>query len=285
MNGFDTVVVVDWSARAKPSPAKPSKDAIFIAFARSDYTAISYQRTRGAAMRFLVGLIEAERRAGRRILLGFDFPFGYPLGFARVVAGSDDPLTLWGVLAGLVRDGTDNANNRFEVAAELNRRCGAQGPFWGRPKGQDIAGLSFLKPPHTHPFAERRAVERAIPRAKTCFQLMGAGSVGSQALLGIAHLQALRARYGAALAVAPFEAPDRADIVLAEVYPGLIPAAIAAHARPEEIPDRAQVRVLARALSRLRPERLDALLRVQGALGEGWILGARDEDALAAALA
>ena len=142
-----------------------------------------------------------------------------------------------------------------------------------------------MKPPHTHPFAERRAVERAIPRAKTCFQLMGAGSVGSQALLGIAHLHALRARYGAALAVAPFEAPDRADIVLAEVYPGLIPAAIAAHARPEEIPDRAQVRVLARALSRLRPERLDALLRVQGALGEGWILGARDEDALATALA
>jgi hypothetical protein len=88
---------------------------------------------------------------------------------------------------------------------------------------------------------------------------MGAGSVGSQALLGIARLQGLRERYGAAISVAPFEPPET-QVVLAECYPGLFADMIAARTREGEIPDRAQVRVLAHALSRLAPDRLMTLL-------------------------
>ena len=41
---------------------------------------------------------------------------------------------MWDLLAQLVDDRDDNANNRFEVAAELNRRVGpGPGPFWGCP--------------------------------------------------------------------------------------------------------------------------------------------------------
>jgi molybdopterin molybdotransferase len=76
-----------------------------------------------------------------------------------------------------------------------------------------------------------------VPRAKTCFQLMGAGSVGSQALLGIARLQGLRERYGAAISVAPFEEPET-QVVLAECYPGLFADMIAARTREGEIPDK-----------------------------------------------
>jgi molybdopterin-guanine dinucleotide biosynthesis protein A len=46
MTRFDTVIVADWSARATPSPARPSKDAIFLGICRDGYVATLYQRTR-----------------------------------------------------------------------------------------------------------------------------------------------------------------------------------------------------------------------------------------------
>jgi molybdopterin molybdotransferase len=280
---FDTIVVVDWSARAVPSPASPTKDAIFIGICRFGHLATLYQRTRAQAMRSVAGLLDGELRAGRRVLAAFDFPFAYPAGFARTVTGTDAPLALWSHIAGMVEDDDRNASNRFEVAARLNALFEAEGPFWGHPVGRETPGLPFRKPRYnTFPFAERRRIERLIPRAKSCFQLMGAGSVGSQALLGMARLAALRDRFGDNLSVAPFEPPET-PIVLAECYPGLIAEAIAARTRPDEIPDKAQVRILAWALGRLPPARLDALLR-EGDPVEGWILGQGAEAELAAAL-
>lgn len=283
MTGFDTVVVIDWSARSAPSPATPSKDAIFLGICRDGMVATLYQRTRAQAMRSLQGLIDGELRAGRRVLAAFDFPFACPAGFASEIAGRDDPLVLWSRLAAEIEDDDRNRNNRFKVAARLNAGFAPPGPFWGHPVGAQIPGLPFRKPDYApFPFAERRRIERLIPRAKSCFQLMGAGSVGSQALLGIARLEALRKRYGDALAVAPFEAPDR-PLVLAECYPGLLNEAIARHTRPREIPDRAQVRLMARALARLPAARLADLL-AEGDRTEGWILGHGAEAELAEAL-
>lgn len=283
MDGFDTIIVVDWSARATPSPARPTKDAIFLGMARDGLIATLYQRTRSQAMRALRGLIDGELRAGRRVLAAFDFPFAYPQGFARAVTGSDDPLTLWAHLADRIEDDDRNANSRFACAASLNALFGTPGPFWGHPVGREVEGLPFRKPDYTpFPFTEKRVIEARIPRAKPCFQLMGAGSVGSQALLGIARLNGLRRQYGDAVSVAPFEAPET-PVVLAECYPGLIAKAVDTHARPGEIPDRAQVRLLARALSRLPPGRLDALLR-EGHPVEGWILGHGAEAELSAGL-
>jgi len=283
VSGFDTIVVADWSARSVPSAARPSKDAIFLGICRDRHVATLYQRTRSQAMRSLSGLIDGEIRAGRRILVACDFPFAYPRGFARSVTGEDDPLALWAVLAREIEDDDRNGNNRFAVAAQFNRGFADEGPFWGHPVGADIPGLPFRKPRYdAFPFAERRRIETLVPRAKPCFQLMGAGSVGSQALLGIARLEKLRQRYGGAISVAPFEAPET-PVVLAECYPGLLAAAISARTRDGEIPDRAQVRILAHALSRLAPGRLAALLS-QGDAAEGWILGHGAEAELAAAL-
>ncbi len=283
MTGFDTVAVADWSARAAPSQAKPSKDAIFLGIARDGYVATLYQRTRAQAMQSLASLCEGELRAGRRVLVAFDFPFAYPEGFARCVTGSDAPLALWQRLAATIRDDDRNRSNRFEVAAGLNASFADEGPFWGHPVGAEIPGLPFRKPGYAaFPFAERRRIETLVPRAKSCFQLMGAGSVGSQALLGIARLEGLRDRFAQAVAVAPFEPPE-APIVLVECYPGLFADAIAARTRPGEIPDRAQVRVLAQALARLPADRLDALLR-EGDPFEGWILGHGAGAEIAAAL-
>ena len=130
MSGFDTVIFVDWSASKSPSPRKPAPDAIWIAVARAGATTCTYHRTRADAITALRGHFDAALAAGERVLAGFDFPFGYPAGFARAVTGRDDPLALWAALADRVRDGDDNANNRFDVARDLNRLLPGTGPFW-----------------------------------------------------------------------------------------------------------------------------------------------------------
>ncbi len=283
MTGFDTIAMVDWSARSAPSPAKPTKDAIFIGLSRHGATTTSYHRTRHAALRSLTGVLDGEVRAGRRILVGFDFPFGYPRGFARAVSGSDDPLNLWAYLAALISDDARNRNNRWDVAEGLNARFPGIGPFWGCPAAratQMLPARGTLRTDHGMP--ERRLVERRLPRTQPCWKLFTTGSVGSQVLLGLPHLHALRKRYGRDLSVSPFEAPDT-PIVLAEIYPGLIDRAIKDRVRPGEILDAVQVRLMAQAFARLDPDRLDRMLR-EGDAEEGWILGLGQEAALIAAL-
>ena len=283
MSGFDRVIVVDWSASKVPSPKVPSADAIWIAVQAGGQTTCTYHRTRADAMKMLCAEFDAAVAAGQRVLAGFDFPFGYPVGFANSVAGSDDPLDLWADLAKRIEDADDNANNRFEVARDLNRLFPGVGPFWGCPATVadfDLPAKGSAR--HGHGMAERRKIETLIASAQPCWKLFTTGSVGSQALLGIARLQSLRERYGDALSVAPFQAPDT-PIVLAEVYPSLLATEIAARQGVDEIKDRAQVRVTAQALAGVTAEQMDAMLR-DGDREEGWILGVGHEEALRAAL-
>ncbi len=277
MTAFDRFIMVDWSARAAPSPATPAADAIWIAIAGYGDDIVSYHRTRHAATAYLTEVLREECAAGRRCLVGFDFPFGYPKGFARAVTGSDDPFALWGELAARIKDGTDNANDRFDVAEELNGLFDSAGPFWGCPKGRASAGLDSRKSIDysQFPFAERRRIETVIAKAQPVWKLYTTGSVGSQTLLGIPQLVQLQKEFGADLSVRPFETADT-PIVLAEVYPSLIGAEIGAQQEEDEILDAAQVRVLAKAMSYLDPVRLAAML-AEGDLEEGWILGAGHE--------
>jgi molybdopterin-guanine dinucleotide biosynthesis adapter protein len=268
-DAIDRVIIVDWSGKATRSPAKESKDSIWIGMAEDGGdTQPIYFRTRAEAEAWL-----AERLAeGGRQLVGFDFPMGYPAGFARRMIGQDNARVLHGWLAERVIDRTDNSNNRFEVAEGINRQLGGTGPFWGRPKEWSGTHLPYFKTVDYPSLGlpEKRQVERENPPAKPVWQLLGAGSVGSQALLGIPVVHRLALATGAA--VWPFEAPR--DLTLAEVYPSLLSAAV--RASGDSVPDRAQVRLLARALFRLsQAGRLAPLLSVpQIAQEEGWILGA-----------
>ncbi|PLL14340.1 molybdopterin-guanine dinucleotide biosynthesis protein B [Tabrizicola sp. TH137] len=281
---FDTVAIVDWSASNGPSPAKPSADAIWIGTASATGTEARYFRTRAEAEAHLAALMDTEQAAGRRLLIGFDFPMGYPKGFAARLTGQGDPRALWHWLADRITD-DGNRNNRFAVADAINASIG-KGPFWGRPARLPLPHLPERKAVDYPALAlpERRAVERQVPRAQPVWKLYTTGSVGSQALMGLPMIHRLSRRPG--VAVWPFDPPARAPAVLAEVYPSLLAPLVA---QQPGIKDAAQVTLLARALHRLSQEgALDPLLAlpdIADIAEEGWILGAGHEAALLQAAA
>ena len=194
---FHTHIVVDWSARSQPSPVRPGKDAIWWALARTDggeARAPEYARTRHEAIHRLARLMAGELDAGRRVLVGFDFPFGYPAGVAERLTGRSSGFALWDWLAERVEDQGDNSNNRYEVAAEMNAAYPGLGPLWGRPPSWSFPTIPHKASARTrrdaHP-PERRIADRHATGAKTVWQLAYAGSVGSQMLLGLPALKHL----------------------------------------------------------------------------------------------
>lgn len=278
---FGTVIVVDWSG-GNDRGATPKADAIWACLARDGVAeAPVYLRNRQVAEAWIADTLQIERAAGRRVMVGFDFPFGYPRGFARAVAGTDDPLALWDWLADRIED-APKANNRFDVAGAINLALGGNGPFWGNGLKREIDGLPRTKAGYENPFAQRRQAEERARGAFSVWQLSGAGSVGSQALMGLPVLARLRQQFGDDLAVWPFQPLD-AGIALVEVWPSLIAPEIAARVQPDEIKDAAQVRVLAQALSALSADQLATML-ADGDREEGWILGLGHEDTLRGAL-
>jgi precorrin-8X/cobalt-precorrin-8 methylmutase len=251
---FDTFVMVDWSAASGP---RQGRDSIWIC--RHDRRGEWFDNppTRHAARALLSALLAAALEKGERVLLGFDFPFGYPAGFAVRLGLAGPPWrAVWDEIARLVEDGPDNRNNRFAVAAQLNRRIsGGPFPFWGCPRGRAGPWLAATRPDgyEAAGLAERRLVDaRAyMPGAQPCWKLCYAGSVGGQALTGIPVVRALREdpRWRRSARVWPFEtglaAPQRARAVFAEIYPSLWPVAPV----PGEPKDKAQVRAVVRFLS------------------------------------
>jgi molybdopterin-guanine dinucleotide biosynthesis adapter protein len=280
---FDTVIIVDWSAANAPSPARPSADAIWTGLARDGVEDATYHRTRTAAEAAIAAMLDAEVAAGRRVLLGCDFPMGFPAGFAGRLTGFRDTPAVWEWLATHIEDAPDNKNNRFDVAAAINARMGGGGPFWGRPVAQKFDALPATKAVDYAmlELPERRAVETKVPKAQPVWKLYTTGSVGSQTLMGLPMIHRLAQRGD--VMVWPFEAHD-APVVVAEIYPSLLATAVAKD--EDKIKDRAQVRLLARALWRLAQKgRLTPFFDVpDAAREEGWILGAGHAALLAKAL-
>ena len=285
MRPFDTFVMVDWSA-GKRAPAKPSKDAIWIGVTRVGRSeAPRYMRSRQEAEAALVALFDTERAAGRRVLAGFDFPFGYPTGVARAITGSDDPFALWDWVSDRITDVSDGTNNRYAVAEEMNACFPGEGPFWGKPREDAHPGIPYRKAGIRYDtIAERRAADLAAKAASSCFQLAFPPTVGGQILMGLPVLNRLRRRPG--VAVWPFQDGAEADIVLAEIWPGLIEPAVKAATGPDDIRDAVQVQLLAAGFAGLSPERLAELMSdiPEVAREEAWILGAGAEEELLAAL-
>lgn len=251
---FDSYIVVDWSANGMP---KTGRDSLWIAQHRPGQPLkLDNPPTRALAMDLIAQALHEEGRKGRRVLAGFDFAFGYPAGLAQAMAPGADWRDVWGWLHDNLSDGPDNANNRFDLAADLNALFDADGPFWGNGLSRDIPGLPRRKPTGWGDVLpdNRRLADSLAPGAQEVWKLSGAGSVGGQSLTGIAALERLRRRLP--LSVWPFEpvltpdpenahSPGAGPAVLAEVFPTLIPLNPALH----PVRDAAQVIGLVHALA------------------------------------
>ncbi|WP_366522984.1 molybdopterin guanine dinucleotide synthesis [uncultured Tateyamaria sp.] len=274
MTAFDTLLVADWSA-GKRRPARPSKDAIWLGVVRNGVAQDPiYCRARQEAEAQITALIDAERAAGRRMLATFDFPFGYPRGFARHLTGCDDPFALWDWISARITDAPDGTNNRYDVAETMNAQFDGPGPFWGKPNQTDWPGVPYRKTGINYDAVpERRVCDLAAKASSSCFQLAFPPTVGGQILMGLPTLNRLRARPG--VAVWPFQAWQDAPVVLAEIWPGLIEPAVKA-AQTDGIRDAVQVRLLATALSRVPAATLRRWMTdlPSAAREEAWILGA-----------
>ena len=359
---FDTYVMVDWSAKNRPTTVAPQENAIWWAVhpLRNDSSSVFtderrcggsrvfdsedkagveiYERTRHTAMKNIKGFLRNEVEKERRVLVGFDFAFGYPMGFAESITGQQHAPELWRALSVshdqddkivISDDKKNNKNNRFDVAAELNGRIIASvndrndapyGPFWGFPGGSgterppkdpyrkserpknEQAEWPRLKWPEAFGFKLKRVTDEQAEGSRSVFQLSGAGSVGSQAIIGMRYLHGLRChiRQWSGMKnrciVWPFDPgfsverkESGPEIVIVEIYPSLVTRGRNAKGKKDGYPDREQVKENARAFGVLDARGdLKTLFDLEEILTpakkaavereEGWILGAGRDD-------
>jgi precorrin-8X/cobalt-precorrin-8 methylmutase len=293
---FDAYLMIDWSASSTPKTGRDSiwwclcvwRDGHIVAEVNENSPT---RQTCFDAVRARLAELVAN---GCSVLLAFDFPYGYPAGFARALRLSGAPWrAVWDELRVHIADEqAAGTNNRFDVASDLNRRIGAaEGPFWGHPHGRTYARLRPREAAYpVSGLARLREADRHARGVQPVWKLWGNGSVGSQSLLGIPLLARLRDDNDLrrASAVWPFETgsvlPPRDQeprIIFAEIYPSLVPL-------PPQladcVKDSVQVEAIGWHLARhdaadtLRdlfaaPTRLESAARRRVEEEEGWILG------------
>lgn len=291
---FDRYLAVDWSASSKPARGG---DSIWIAEGgwSADRTWNERDPLNCATRIEALAHLEARLTFFGRTLVGFDFAFGYPAGFARFLPGGGEPwLRTAEYLARTIEDSPRNANNRHAVAAEINRRAGSPpGPFWGC---HESAASEHLTPRRVgifqYPFLgleEYRITDRRVREAGTpllsVWKIDQGVSVGGQTLMGIPYLMKLRTALrgrGRPFAIWPFEtgwAPAADGVTVVEMFPSLIVRDVPSG----EIRDRHQVRGCVHHFGRLdaagelmpelaRPAGLDDSTEAQVRTEEGWII-------------
>lgn len=295
---FDRIIIIDWSAADRPTAPKPSANALWVGqCTEMGAAAPRYFRSRASLYEWLFDQLRSSISKKERVLLGFDFVYGYPAGLTTALglAGNLPWQSIWAYWHELISDGPKNANNRFTVAQLLNERLsGAAYPFWGCPVSKAGVYLSSRK---QQPFPltangvvlhEKRLVDRQHPHLQSAWKLAYPASVGSQALTGIPYLYRLRFLEPALSAyslVWPFETgfqlPDQPGPLLlhAEIWPSLV--SVPDGPLPK---DARQVMALSQALwgwnetGQLfqhfnQPDSLSAEQLSQVVLEEGWILG------------
>jgi len=297
---FDAYIIADWTAA---EGKKLGDQSVWIGVAKRDvrfrlYTETHNVATRAEGEKLLASLLAEHRKRGDRVLVGFDFNFGYPAGTAERLKLTGTPWqAMWKFIASNVVDKPDNTNNRYQVAAKINRLMTDQPwPMWGAPASQAQRWLTTTKPPAGAgaDIPEFRATEDAVRKGrlqpKSVWQMHGAGAVGGQTLVGIPAVRRLLDSLGPSGAVWPFGTGWRAltpedveplSALVVEVWPSMFDG------KPQtgEFKDQAQVRATAEALAKMDeagalseafapPKGADEALIQKVEQEEGWILGA-----------
>jgi hypothetical protein len=296
---FDAYVIADWTAA---EGKKLGDNSVWIGVAKRDVRFRLYTETHNVATRaegeaLLKSILADHRKRGDRVLVGVDFSLGYPFGTAARLGLKETPpwTAMWKFVASNIVDKPDNTNNRYQVAAKMNRLMTDEAyPLWGAPAKQTQRWLTATKPPQgTGDIPEYRATENAVRKGKlqpkSNWQMHGAGAVGGQTLVGIPMVRRLLESLGPSGAVWPFgtgwRTLDAADVeplsvLVAEVWPSMFDG----KAEPGEFKDQAQVRRTAEAIAQMDdkgelskafgPKKgTDDALIAQVQDEEGWILG------------
>jgi len=288
---FQAYVMVDWSAASKPATGA---DSIWVGvFKRNVRFQMAFEAhnpsTRAEAEKLLESTLEDLRRKRERVLVGFDFPLGFPRGTgAALKFAAPAWRSMIDFLGKEIKDKPDNTNNRFQVAARMNRLItGEAFPFWGAP-ARDAQTMLSAKRPREHgegDLPEFRLAEAAIKGPSPIWKLYYQGSVGGQTLTGLPIVNRLHAKRAAKLW--PFETGwkpltpgelEGVEAVFAEIYPSMLSAKPGAGM----VKDEAQVRAACEHFNALdEKNQLGALFgpakddprreTVEGE--EGWILG------------
>ena len=297
---FDAYIIADWTAA---EGKKLGDQSVWIGVAKRDVRFRLYTETHNAATRaegetLLAALLADHRKRGDRVLVGFDFNFGYPAGTAERLKLTGTPWqAMWKFIASNVVDKPDNTNNRYQVAAKINRLMTDEAwPMWGAPAKQAQRWLTSTKPPvgAGADIPEFRATEAAVRKGKlqpkSVWQMHGAGAVGGQTLVGIPAVRRLLEKLGPSGAIWPFgtgwrelktEDVEPLSALVVEVWPSMFDG----KPNPGEFKDQAQVRATAEALARMDeagdlsnafapPKGADEALIARVEQEEGWILGA-----------
>lgn len=296
---FESYVMVDWSAASKPATGA---DSIWIgALTPDSRLKLSFKATnpptRAKAMEELGELLTRCLKRGDRVLVGVDFPLGFPAGTSTALKLKGEPgKSLRDFLVKEMKDKPDNSNNRFALAARMNRLISdGPFPFWGCSKKDELTTLSVKKTREHGPkdIAEFRLVEEAAMQAKKArpqpvWKIAYAGAIGGQAMTGIPAIERLREKFPT-MKVWPFDMPlakldaeglSDTRIVVAEVLTTLN----ATNQQSSEIRDEAQVRSICEALAeRDASGKLASMFAGEAKLSdaqkakvtseEGWILG------------
>lgn len=289
---FERIVIAGWSDADAPTRGDNSIWRASIDVATNHVTCVNHA-TRQQATQALIDELTATTAGA--VFVGFDFPLGFPTGFARRLVGpTANWRAVWTAVDDVVEDQPDNANNRYDAGAALNGRAGmSPGPFWGCPPDADHGSVRPTRPPTfaglpEYRIAEQRLANRGVS-TPTVWQLHGPLAAGGRALLGMPLVRRLAERSGLAKRVRiwPFETgctetPTRgaADaVVIGEIWPWSYELDPTAH----PLPDAARAISTAQHLAArdragtlgplFAPSVRDAdLLVVERE--EGWILGA-----------
>jgi hypothetical protein len=270
---FDYYIMVDWSGEARRRAGR--SDAIWIAHGpiTSDAPVTESPFSRTEAVRLVHSLLVKEVGSKRRVLICFDFAYGYPVDFPaalQAATGKSDRdlpwLVVWQYLSEHIKDDDgaaagakpNNRSNRFEVASQINALLSPDtkiaGPFWCTSDASIYPYIQQKRPPEPFQTAQGYAVKSLRltdkrARSGSPFRLFGTASVASQSLTGIARLYQLRndPELAPVSAVWPFETgwaakakwlPNHVSILHAEIYPSVRAPT------PDEIKDRGQVRAM-----------------------------------------
>jgi len=202
---FDAFVAIDWSGAAG------SYAGIAVAMCRAGRAAPRLVRPRSIrwTRQAIANWVTSQVGAGQRLLIGFDFAFGFPfepeVGYLGGQAQEIDEINaLWSLMETKSCGEPDFGCNRVVADPDYTLL------FW----------KSGLKPEHwveRKRLTERACAEATGTRPDTLYKMLGSKQVGKASITGMRVLRHIRSRSADAVAIWPFETVRASAIV--EIYP------------------------------------------------------------------